>query len=352
MRNYLAEGNNVSTPLELKNAILSKGGPKRTKVAVVDIGECEVVNSAKWANISQIHSIKFEARTITLWRYFNIGLGRKEKYNQTEFIARYVIIDAFNENIRTDELASRTKSDSYVIQFYCNTYGCSGTFDTETELERHELEGSHSSFETSTSVDIMKATYRQLSSVDIERFRVTKEAEPTCNSELNGSINTLSKEYFKPGWGLPSRKTKPLDKDAKSFILQKFNEGEKSGKMSPKLLQTKMREAVDPETKMKLFSKEQLLTEDQIKSLVGRYSSLAKKLPAPSKEIDNILPEVSITQFFTVLFSNAMQYHMQYFRYLLKKKQRCCTLIYAKLSLRMKMTLLLKIFLWGPIISS
>ena len=115
----------------------------------------------------------------------------------------------------------------------------------------------------------MLGTFDTLGSTSAAELRPTKipihQTIPTSSA---------SQQFFVRGWALPRRQGGRLNIEAKEFCLQKFIEGERTGKKySPGLIADMMRSERDPITKEKVFSAESLMTTTQIKSLMARCSS-------------------------------------------------------------------------------
>lgn len=295
MRSYIASGNNVVSAVDLKKSILFRGGPKRVKVAVVCIVPgAKISNIETISQVSKIHSIKFYNDKFKYWNYFNVGEGKEKNINLgTTIICSYSVISDFDEKIREEDMTPR-KITSNSLPYYCGVFGCEGTFDTQEDLERHNIIGNHRLIQCLSSMDEVRSTYRQKAAEDIERFRPS-------TSDIRHNLITASAadNFFIPGWALPIRKRGRLNESGKQFCFEKFQEGKLSGKKySPQSISKQMREAIDVASGEKRFTTDQYLTINQIKSLLSRfnllYSNKSYSTGRDGNILNELLPEVSL----------------------------------------------------------
>ena len=77
VRRYVNEGHDVKTAYDFKEAILSYGGIKGVRVAVVDASPPPTsVTSSKWDGISFLNNFSFSEDGIVTWRAYNVGKGK------------------------------------------------------------------------------------------------------------------------------------------------------------------------------------------------------------------------------------------------------------------------------------
>ena len=81
---------------DIKKGILFFGGSKDWKVSVVEISKVKSVIYSKITNISSIHSISYNDNGMTLWQYFNCGIGRTVQFSGLEFVSSLTEIEPFN----------------------------------------------------------------------------------------------------------------------------------------------------------------------------------------------------------------------------------------------------------------
>lgn len=78
VRRYVNEGHDVENAQEFKTVILSKGGVNGVRVAIVDtaIAPCELPQ-VKLDGVSMLKSFVFSSDTVTVWRAFDVGIGKQ-----------------------------------------------------------------------------------------------------------------------------------------------------------------------------------------------------------------------------------------------------------------------------------
>jgi hypothetical protein len=75
VRRYINEGPDVTTAREFKEAILSYGGVPGVRVALVDAANLSDP-AVKWEGISLLNNFQFEDGKITVWRAYEIDIGK------------------------------------------------------------------------------------------------------------------------------------------------------------------------------------------------------------------------------------------------------------------------------------
>lgn len=280
---YIQEGHDVLTCEDLRAGILHNGGPKCTKVAVIAVHPGNsILNKITVKGISQLHSFQFEKDYLKVWRYYEVGVGRNETNQKCEFFPKYDVIAPFNSEVRQGELGERAQQTTLNAQFFCKEFSCNAVFDTEEEREIHEINGEHDLMEIQSPIDQFKAGWHLAACLDIDANRPSTFLP--CSSQ--SSANNAAVAFFSPGWALPIRQHGILDPKAKQFVIEKFVEGEKSGrKLSETQLEQMIRSARDPITKIKVFSPHQYLSETQIKSLLSSCSRIISK----EKSVPNVV---------------------------------------------------------------
>ena len=78
MRSHLNAGNDIETPVQIRDAILSSGGVPAVNVVLCECVEVSCEPSAKLEGISQIRNVQFEESSARVWRaYINFALESK-----------------------------------------------------------------------------------------------------------------------------------------------------------------------------------------------------------------------------------------------------------------------------------
>lgn len=295
----------ITNAHELKRGIMYRGGPKRSKTAIIQMDpDSHFTNKNSLTNISKYHSFRFEKTGYRVWRYYQIGPGKFVKYAGTSFKHNTSILSNFDEWVRDEEMRQRNTQVQLNKSWYCNDE-CYDFFDTEEELIAHKLAGDHKKIGMKSSKDAILNVYRDLASASVNELR------PLATVPCSSSDHHTKSIFFKRGWALPVRAGGRLDAKAKEFCLQKFAEGQKSNKTqySAEQVVKAMRDAKDPDTNLPLFSAATYLTTKQVKSLLSRFAGLVKKmkfsnndLQKNSKNIIDIMPVVMFVSKFINIF--------------------------------------------------
>ena len=82
IRTYLNEGHDVTTPQEMKEALLSYGGVKGVRVAILSSIN-ETAELQKIAGISKLNNFQFIDRSLLAWRAYGIGQGKSIAVEKT-----------------------------------------------------------------------------------------------------------------------------------------------------------------------------------------------------------------------------------------------------------------------------
>ena len=109
--------------------------------------------------ISQIHDIRYEEGDIRFWKAFDIGKGKRliQDTMSSAEIPKVKVVQAFPEAYLSSGTMARsskhteeeeaTPTDTENVEsdalFECPTDGCTCSFDSETELQRHLDVGNH-----------------------------------------------------------------------------------------------------------------------------------------------------------------------------------------------------------------
>ena len=76
MRIYLNAGNDIETPEQMKDAILSSGGVSGVNVALCESVQVPTVLSSKIEGISQLSNVEYKEEGLLVWRAYGIGDGK------------------------------------------------------------------------------------------------------------------------------------------------------------------------------------------------------------------------------------------------------------------------------------
>ena len=95
VRRYVNEGNDVLTPANFKDAILSHGGVSGVRVALVDtVIDETVATKGKWKGISTLNNFSYtnNEECVTVWRAYNVGKGKSLQWSKVPGENQYEII--------------------------------------------------------------------------------------------------------------------------------------------------------------------------------------------------------------------------------------------------------------------
>ena len=125
-------------------------GFQNAGVAVISIDSqaSELSGPTAIANISNYHSFQFFSDHMMMWRYFQIGKGKKWKYTGVTFHSSVQIIKLYSSTF-ANYIALTTKKphiDGSVNSLkFCPQLGCIESFTDEASLAEHMLLRRHTS---------------------------------------------------------------------------------------------------------------------------------------------------------------------------------------------------------------
>ena len=248
IRSYVDAGNDIVTA---EDALHYDYGLKNAKVSMVKI-ENSLLKGPKISKISDYHSIEFLNDHMKLWRYYGIGEGIEQPYNNLDVQPCVEIVKSFNSTDKHPGGApsaekKRRKDRDLCTLFFCNAVGCCASFCSKNELEEHTFIGQHgranerSSFDTVRNVFVNKM--KSLSQVHTCPFLTTSQV--TAAQPVDNEFSTIFKNV---GWALPTRSNFRYTNKQKQILYRFFIAGEESGKkMSPEEVQLLLRKELVPE---------------------------------------------------------------------------------------------------------
>ena len=293
IRIHLNSGNDIETPSQMKDAILSSGG-----VASVNVTLCESIAPSKMPSlkvegVSLLSNVRYEDDGIRVWRAYGIGCGKliKVNYPSSSELPTLAAIETHanvftsikprrklvREQVSADQVDRNTtpasdESDLTGPQeavFACPEEGCTRTFIRHSSVQRHLDCGKHDrALERETLVDRAAIAYA-------ERL----EGQTTSVPEIVSNTRPDSRREKLPmGWALKASAARRIrfTSSQKTYLTSKFKLGEKSGqKADPASVARAMVSAKDASGNH-LFTSDDFLTTNQI---AGFFSRLAAKRP-------------------------------------------------------------------------
>ena len=303
IRIHLNSGNDVETPVQMKDAILSSGG-----VPAVAVSLCEPLTPSKLPplkidGISFLNNMEYGNDGIRVWKAYGIGPGKLIPVNKLQSppsseIPTVVITSAHpnsfasvkarptekrgekSEKQPNEDCESAAEEDATDTIFTCPDEGCVKTFLRHSSLQRHLDCGKHLRvLERETLLDRAAIAYSE--SLEGQTAGIphlssaSKQAGPHCSSTLS------------MGWALKSGASRVrFTATQKRYLATKFTLGEQSGqKADPVSVARAMMRAKDTSGNP-LFSSEDYLSQSQI---AGFFSRLASKKRLQGEDDDNLL---------------------------------------------------------------
>ena len=293
MRIHLNSGNDIETPAQMKDAILSSGG-----VPAVNVTLCESVTASKMAplkikGVSFLNNIKYENGGIRVWRAFDIGpmkfipqnnlqLPPSSELPSIKVISsqhssfasvkqrRTAIIPDGNEHQENQgdvSEAADTINDANTI-FTCPEEGCTQTFLRHSSMQRHLDCGKHQrKLERQTLLDRAALTYA-------EALEGQTAGIPHLDT-FTRPVSSHCSSVLEMGWALKSGVSRRVrfTPNQISYLTTKFRLGEQSGqKADPASVARAMMTAKDASGNL-LFTSDEFLTSTQVASYFSRLAS-------------------------------------------------------------------------------
>lgn len=297
MRIYLNEGNDITSPDHMKQAILSSGGVPAVSVTLCGPTVIPNMQPLSLDGVSQISNVEYSEDGIRIWKAYKIGPGKLipskdlKLPTESQLPSLTVIERSESQFTAVKSKTPRTTEPAVVAEetavappearesnslFTCPEEGCTRTFLKHSSLEQHLDCGKHQfALERETIFD--KATLYYAEKLEGQDIGIPQldasNSRPTQNR----------KEPLPMGWALRSSTggNKRFSKKQKDYLLKKFQIGETTGqKANPVSVARSMMTAKDIKGN-RLFNSDEFLTSKQITSF---FSRVAKKKKLPSKE--------------------------------------------------------------------
>ena len=144
LKAYTNRGGNLMNAKSIKEALGGSFGNfsgSKTSVIAVDESKC-ILPKMKIDGITKYHSVAFNNKSITFWKYFDIGSGKTKKLTDYKCTLSSTVIQSFSDTQKTKGEFLMKSSLSSAI-FFCSVNSCSATFDNEGELMEHEQKAEH-----------------------------------------------------------------------------------------------------------------------------------------------------------------------------------------------------------------
>ncbi|KAK3745370.1 hypothetical protein QZH41_001408 [Actinostola sp. cb2023] len=273
VRRYINEGHDVLTAADLKEAILSYGGVRGVRIAIVDTTVNKTVSiQGKWEGISNLNNFSYHNNSegVTVWKAYDIGEGKNILWSQLPVNIRILpntsaetevspgeFVEASSprlsqqterrelprekkkegdderteedkdeeENEDEDKEAEAEDGTKIVSKnnglFSCPCQGCVSTFQKHSSLEYHILYGKCKLLEEKhTLLDKAKILYSQ-------KFSEGTSAHPLLSSS---TASTSCAVHTSQGWALKrTKKSARFNDNQKRYLEETFRLGQETG---------------------------------------------------------------------------------------------------------------------------
>lgn len=281
IRRYVNEKHDVVTAEDMKTAIESHGGLTGCRVAVVEVDSSKDLDDTqrKIPGISLLYNFKYEEGGVRMWKAYNIGegvfLSSSEILGNNQVINPLKMIQPFASRQKQPGVirSTRVTNDSAPQIFGCNENSCILTFKTEEEAQAHMDAGDHvKELESMSAFDTIRKKWAD-TVVGISNQPHIRAPDSTPGE------STVSEVSRQKGWALKTTKDrKRFEEKVKKFLIEKFNEGERTGnKPEPSSVADEMKRKVDENGKP-YFEPSDWKTSQQIKSFFSRHNSKMKQM--------------------------------------------------------------------------
>uniref|UniRef100_A0A8W8HL56 C2H2-type domain-containing protein n=1 Tax=Magallana gigas TaxID=29159 RepID=A0A8W8HL56_MAGGI len=244
---FVSSGENVTTPFDMKKALMDGSGVAGCQCAVVEVDrKNQTMTSHFIKGITNINNLAFEGDDIIVWHSFSTGIGIK---------------------IKRDVLKITPTSI-----FHCSELRCNQQFSSYQILQEHILLDRHVQEKTST-YDALRYYWSELCNSNLF---ISKQLVQ-IGRDHHTLVKNSSVEKLQQGWALKkTMKFARFSSKVKDFLHRVFQEGEESGrKVIPVEVSQRMK-SLRNSTGEKFFNPNEWLQPSQINSFFSRLFLNAK----------------------------------------------------------------------------
>ena len=294
----------------MKTAIDSYGGVKGCHAAVVKIQESnQTMKKQTMTGIQALNNFSFESAGLRVWRAYNMGPGKLFTPTQVkrsglpqgptdlqvvqpfsiprEDVGVFRSVSTSVECVRPQPCPPKPVEDSPADEatrafFSCPEEGCTKTYQSFTNLQKHLDAGKHLfKLERQSTYDSLKKKWAEICK-EVSGSYIRRETDSNPQTSRYDPTCQISSE-----WALKtSRKATRFTEKVKTHLKQVLMEGEETGRKASAFdVCSKMR-AVRDDSGRKIFSKEEGLTTEQIARYFSRLSVLYRNGRLAIEQID------------------------------------------------------------------
>uniref|UniRef100_A0A8W8NIJ4 C2H2-type domain-containing protein n=1 Tax=Magallana gigas TaxID=29159 RepID=A0A8W8NIJ4_MAGGI len=279
LRMFVSSGENVTTPFDMKKAIMDGSGVAGCQCAVVEVDrKNQTMTSHCIKGITNINNLAFEGDDIIAWHSFSIGIGikikREDVLKSEQLDTGLIILSDFEEPSKNYGVISHIKNCSVTPTsiFHCSELGCNQQFSSYQILQEHILLDRHVQEKTST-YDALRHHWSELCNSNLF---ISKQLVQ-IGRDHHTLVKNSSVEKLQQRWALKkTRKFARFSSKAKDFLHRVFQEGEESGRKAIPVEVSQRMKSLRNSTGEKFFNPDEWLQPSQINSFFSRLSLNAK----------------------------------------------------------------------------
>lgn len=279
LRMFVSSGENVTTPFDMKKAIMDGSGVAGCQCAVVEVDrKNQTMTSHCIKGITNINNLAFEGDDIIAWHSFSIGIGikikREDVLKSEQLDTGLIILSDFEEPSKNYGVISHIKNCSVTPTsiFHCSELGCNQQFSSYQILQEHILLDRHVQEKTST-YDALRHHWSELCNSNLF---ISKQLVQ-IGRDHHTLVKNSSVEKLQQGWALKkTRKFARFSSKVKDFLHRVFQEGEESGRKAIPVEVSQRMKSLRNSTGEKFFNPDEWLQPSQINSFFSRLSLNAK----------------------------------------------------------------------------
>ena len=281
MQLYLNSGQDIETPAQMCEAMLSSNGIPSLSVTLCESVSIPAMPVYKLDGVSTLYNVEFQKKGMRVWKAYDLGPGRRRiEECVSDVMPSVVVIQAYPDEFsdvkkraptrRVKELGKideeRPIASSDGDMFTCPEEGCTRTFMRHSSMVQHLDCGKHQrALERETIFDKAALEYAE-----------QLEGEATVQPQVSAiSIQKSCANKRPMGWALKASgagKTR-FTENQKSYLTAKFRLGEQTGlKVDPAAVARSMMCANAPDGNL-LFTSNDFLTAKQISGFFSRLAS-------------------------------------------------------------------------------
>ena len=214
LRSYVDAGNDIVTAEDLRQSLHYGFGMKDTMIGVAQVDNV-LLDGPKIPGLSDYHSIEFQEDHMVMWKYYQIGEGIKQNYNNLTVNPAIKLLQPYSKTESILRLESgkrkgeKQREDRRLCTLlFCQELGCIQSFNTIAELNSHNESGVHTIAKEVSSFDKVKKIFvEKMKSTSQLHSHVSAATIETANADTTDRTWTYQRIFKDQGWALPIRST-------------------------------------------------------------------------------------------------------------------------------------------------